>query len=278
MKTLNCKGKLLHIDAPIIMGIINATKDSFYTKDKYIEVAAMVEEAGKMLEEGAAIIDIGGMSTHPGAASIEANEEIDRVAPVIEVILQYFPDTIISIDSYRAAVAAAACKLGASIVNDISAGALDVEMIETVACLQVPYIAMHMQGTPANMQLNPQYEDVATTVLQYLIDKVAVLRKSGIQDIIIDPGFGFGKTMQHNYALLQKLHTFQLVDAILLVGVSRKSMLYKLLNIAAEKALNATTAVHMLCLQQGAQILRVHDVKEAKECITIYNYYKNITG
>lgn len=278
MYSINCKGKLLSLNTPIVMGIINATPDSFYTKDSYQGLTAILTEAEKMLQEGATILDIGGLSTRPGAAIISPMEETDRVIPVIEVLQQNFPHAILSIDSYRASVAKAAVLAGAHIINDISAGSLDNDMIATVGHLQVPYIAMHMQGNPSNMQDNPQYDNIGYSILHYLANIIATLRAHNIKDIIIDPGFGFGKTMAHNYELLHELHTFQILDVPILAGVSRKSMIYKLLNTTPKEALDGTTALHMICLQQGAKILRVHDVKAAKDCVEIFNYYTKING
>lgn len=278
MYSINCKGKLLSLNTAIVMGIINATPDSFYTKDSYQGLSAILTEAEKMLQEGATILDIGGLSTRPGAAIISPMEETDRVIPVIEALQQNFPHAILSIDSYRASVAKAAVLAGAHIINDISAGSLDNDMIPTVGHLQVPYIAMHMQGNPSNMQDNPQYDNIGYSILKYLANKIATLRAHNIKDIIIDPGFGFGKTMAHNYELLHELHTFQILDVPILAGVSRKSMIYKLLNTTPEEALDGTTALHMICLQQGAKILRVHDVKAAKACVEIFNYYTKING
>jgi dihydropteroate synthase len=258
------------------MGILNATPDSFYTQDKYSHAGALLDKAGQMLEEGAGILDIGGMSTRPGAAVISEAEETDRVLPLIEQVRKHFPQAFISIDTYRAAVARAAVTAGADIVNDISAGDMDPGMLSTVAGLQVPYILMHMQGTPATMQDNPSYTDVAEEVLQFFITKTAPCRAAGIRDIILDPGFGFGKTQTHNYRLLKGLHTLRITGLPILAGLSRKSMVYRVLGTDAGQALNGTTALHMLALQQGATLLRVHDVKEAVECIRLYAYYQTI--
>lgn len=253
------------------MGILNVTPDSFYDGGRYTHTEAAVARAAQMLNEGADILDIGGASSRPGAETVPETEEIQRVVPVIAAIRQQYPDAIISIDTWRAAVARAAVAAGADIVNDISAGTLDPMLIPTVAELQVPYILMHIQGTPQTMQLQPEYNDVATEVLDFLIQKVATLRSAGIRDIIIDPGFGFGKTIAHNYALLRELHTYrQVLQLPLLAGISRKSMIYKLLNITAEESLPATTALHLFALQQGADILRVHDVREAVQARTLY--------
>lgn len=270
-KTIQSKGRLFDLQSPFVMGILNVTPDSFYDGGRYTHTEAAVARAAQMLSEGADILDIGGASSRPGAETVPESEEIQRVVPVIAAIRQQYPDAIISIDTWRAAVARAAVAAGADIVNDISAGTLDPMLIPTVAELQVPYILMHIQGTPQTMQLQPEYNDVATEVLDFLSQKVATLRSAGIRDIIIDPGFGFGKTIAHNYALLRELHTYrQVLQLPLLAGVSRKSMIYKLLNITAEESLPATTALHLFALQQGADILRVHDVREAVQARTLY--------
>lgn len=271
--TLNCKGRLLFFDQPIIMGILNATPDSFYNQGRDSDPAALLGTAAQMIQEGATILDIGGLSTRPGAAALSTDEEVRRVVPVISKLRQQFPDLLISIDTYRAAVAQAAVAAGADLVNDISAGDMDKEMIPAVARLQVPYIAMHMQGTPQHMQKNPQYKQVTQDILTYFQQKLNQLKEAGIKDIIVDPGFGFGKTLADNYTLLKELHTFQVLGQPLLVGISRKSMIYNVLNNTAEESLNGTTALHMIALQQGAQILRVHDVKAANECIRLFKFY-----
>jgi dihydropteroate synthase len=271
MFTLNCKGKLFVIDEPVIMGIVNATPDSFYKGNINDDILSL---ATKMIADGAAILDIGGQSTRPGSERITAEEEMKRVLPVIELISKNFPDIIISIDTYYSKVAAAAVEAGAAIVNDISAGAMDDAMITNVATLKVPYICMHMQGTPNTMQEQPHYDDVAKEVLDFFIAKVAQCKKAGIMDIIIDPGFGFGKTITHNFSLLKKLEVFSMLGKPVLAGLSRKSTIYKTLNTTAENALNGTTVLNTLALQNGASILRVHDVKEAAETITLFNAYK----
>jgi dihydropteroate synthase len=274
--TLNCNGRLFAKDKPFVMGILNVTPDSFYTKGRNNSIQEHVDKASEMLEQGAAILDIGGMSTRPRAEVITAEAEQDRVLPVIEAINRYFPDSFISIDTYRASVARNAVAAGAAIVNDISAGEMDTEMRSAVAALNVPYIAMHIKGTPETMQQKPEYENIANEVLDYFILKIKQCNDAGIKDIILDPGFGFGKTIAHNYTLLKNLHVFNILDKPILAGLSRKSMVYKPLQSDAEHALNGTTALHMLALQQGASILRVHDVKEAKECIDLFSYYQTI--
>ena len=274
MYTLNCSGRLLVMDKPWVMGIINATPDSFYKESRKQHIDEIMQLAEKMITEGANIIDIGGQSTRPGSERIGVQEETDRTAPAIERIMQHFPDAIISIDTYSADVAQAAVKAGASMVNDISSGDMDDAMIPVVAALRTPYICMHMQGTPDTMQKDPQYENVSLTVLDYLAGKVDQCRKAGMDDIIIDPGFGFGKTIAHNFALLQSLPALQIIKRPVMVGLSRKSTIYKTLHITAEEALNGTTVLHTIALMNGANILRVHDVRAAKEAIDLFMAYK----
>ena len=268
--TLNCKGQLLSLETPIVMGILNVTPDSFYDGGQYTANSVILQQAEKMLAAGAKIIDIGGMSSRPGAEIIETAEELRRVIPAIAAIIKAFPETIISIDTIRSAVAKAAVEAGASIINDISAGKLDDNFYQTVADLEVPYILMHMLGKPENMQNKPIYEDISLTILDFFIKEVGKLRKLGIKDIILDPGFGFGKTIDHNYQMLHKMHTFQILDLPILAGMSRKSMIHKFLGITPQTALNGTTALNMVALQQGAKILRVHDVQEAVETVKLY--------
>ena len=271
--TLQCGDKLLSLEQPVVMGILNITPDSFYDGGHITNVEAAVKRAGQMISEGASIIDIGAVSTRPGATYVPDNEETDRLLPVLKALTAAFAGTIISVDTYRASVAAAAVANGAGIVNDISGGELDNEMFKTMARLRAAYVLMHMKGTPANMQANPQYADVTAEVFEYLNNKVSILRNNGIENIIIDPGFGFGKTIEHNYRLLQNLDRFKELQAPILAGVSRKSMIYKLLNIDAHAALNGTSVVNTLALLKGAKILRVHDVKEAVQTIRIVKEY-----
>lgn len=275
-RTLNCNGKLLFLDHPIIMGILNVTPDSFFDGGKYDGVDQALSQTEKMLEEGASIIDIGGMSSRPGAEIISVKEELRRVLPVIEKIHREFPEAILSIDTVYAKTAKNAIAAGASIVNDISAGSMDEAMYETVAQLQVPYILMHMQGNPKTMQLRPAYKDVKTEVLDFMIQEVGKLKALGVKDIIIDPGFGFGKRLEDNYDLLKHLHIFQILGIPVLAGISRKSMIYKYLEVEAEQALNGTSALHMIALQQGANILRVHDVKEAVEVVKLWKMLEKV--
>jgi dihydropteroate synthase len=271
MFTLNCKGKIVVLNAPLVMGIINATPDSFY-KGNIDE--DMLQLATQMIADGATILDIGGQSTRPGSERISASEEMKRVLPIIAAIHEAFPETIISIDTYSSAVAKAAVEAGASIVNDISGGDMDEQMLDTVAALQVPYVCMHMQGTPGTMQEEPQYDDVVTEVLDACITKMEQCKTAGISDIIIDPGFGFGKTIIHNFSLLKKLPAFSVLNVPVLAGISRKSTIYKTLHTTAGKALNGTTVLNTIALLNGASILRVHDVKEAVEAVTLYMAYK----
>ncbi len=273
--SINCKGRLLDISSPVVMGVINLTEDSFYAGSRYPEAQSILQTVEQMLSEGAGIIDIGGQSTRPRATLHTAAEEAGKVVPVIEKILGQFPGTIISIDTFYAEVARAAVAAGAAIVNDISAGNMDAEMNAAVGALQTPYIAMHMQGTPATMQDYPTYTDVVKEVLDFFIAKTEECRLAGIKDIIIDPGFGFGKNLTHNYTLLKHLSVLRMPGKLLMAGVSRKSMIYRLLGVTAAEALNGTTALHILALQNGADILRVHDVKPAVEAVKLWKFYES---
>ncbi len=267
---INCRGQLLSLATPVVMGIINVTTDSFYEGNRMHELHQVMEKAKQHLDEGAAILDLGAQSTRPGADLIGAEEEIHRLIPAIHAILNKYPTAIISIDTWYAAVAEKAIHAGAAIINDVSAGDLDPDMIPVAGKLQVPYIAMHMQGKPATMQQNPQYEEVVGDVLDYLKEKLAACRAAGIKDFIADPGFGFGKTLEHNYTLLKNLHLFyDILGVPVLTGISRKSMIYKLLNITPAEALNGTTVLNTIALQQGTHLLRVHDVKAAVEAVRI---------
>jgi|SRR5688572_19795577 len=273
---INCRGKLLDLSVPKVMGILNITPDSFFDGGKFTEEKAIIKQAGKMLAEGADIIDIGAHSSRPGAKMVAESTELKRLLPAIKAVLKKYPQTIISVDTYRASVAKKAIETGASIINDISGGDLDKEMFKTVASLKVPYILMHMEGTPGDMQQNPVYENVVNEVLTSLMKRVSTLRKLGVTDVIADPGFGFGKTVSHNYALLNHLDAFRVLDCPVLVGISRKSMICKVLGINPEKALNGTTALNMVALQKGASILRVHDVKEAVEVVKLFREMKKV--
>lgn len=267
--TINCKGNLIDLSTPLIMGIINSTPDSFYDGGNYDELNLAIKQVEKHVKEGATFIDIGGYSSKPNANKVSEEEELKRVLPLIKEVGRQFPETIISIDTFRSKVAEQAINAGAAIVNDISAGELDKNMLATVADLQVPFIAMHMKGVPQNMQHNPTYNNVVEEIIFYFSKKIETINQLGINDIILDVGFGFGKNIEDNYKLLNSLDLFKLFQIPILVGVSRKSMLYKPLSITPEEALNATTIAHTIALQQKVNILRVHDVKEAKECIKI---------
>ncbi|MDI9366408.1 MAG: dihydropteroate synthase [Flavobacterium sp.] len=269
MFTLNCKGRLLIIDKPIVMGIINVTPDSFFEDSRQEAINNVVSKAGQMLQDGATIIDIGGQTTKPGSEEIGAAEEVKRVVPVIEALVQTFQGIYISIDTYHATVAKAAVDAGACMVNDVSGGMMDAAMLATVAALNVPYICMHMQGTPQTMQVSPTYEHVTKEVLDFFIKRLATCKQAGIKDVIVDVGFGFGKTIAHNFQLLKELAVFKMLDTPILAGLSRKSTVYKTLGILAKEALNGTTVLNTIALQNGADILRVHDVKEAIEAIVL---------
>lgn len=272
--TINCKGQLIDLSTPKVMGIINITPDSFYDGGKDSTEGTVLEQAGKMLSEGADMLDIGGMSSRPGAEIISEDEELMRVLPHIKNIVQQFPDAVISIDTIHSKVADESLKAGAHIINDISAGRFDALMIPTVAKHKVPFILMHMQGLPADMQKLPAYQNVTTEVMDFFVERIAACRSAGINDTIIDVGFGFGKSVEHNYTLLHNLKYFAQLNTPILAGVSRKSMICKVLGINPENALNGTTAVNTIALMNGANILRVHDVKEAKEVVKLFSNLK----
>lgn len=273
--TINCRGKLIDLSTPKVMGILNLTPDSFYDGGRYTDDTKILAHVEVMLNEGATFIDIGGYSSRPGADHISEAEELDRVLPMVHLILKHFPETLISIDTFRSAIAKSCVEAGAALVNDISAGQLDANMIPIIAKLKVPYIMMHMKGSPQNMQQNIDYNDLIKELNYYFSERVNQARKHGIHDIIIDPGFGFSKTLKQNYELLNKLQLLKILDLPVMVGFSRKSMLYKVLKSEAKDALNATTSANTIALLKGATLLRVHDVKEAIECITIYNSLNN---
>ena len=276
MFTFNCKGRILTISKPIVMGIINVSPESFYEQSTANTTAAVLLQAEKMLNEGAAILDIGGQSTKPGSENIGPEVEMARVIPAIEAIAKQFPESFISIDTYHAEVAAAAVKAGAVMVNDISAGTLDSNMIGTVASLNVPYVVMHSKGTPATMQQHTNYEDMLLEILEFFILKTNECSKAGIKDVIIDPGFGFAKNIEQNFTLLKNISIFKILQKPLLSGLSRKSTIYKTLGISPEEALNGTTVLNTIAIQNGASILRVHDVKEAVETINLLHKYNNV--
>lgn len=270
MQTLNIRGRIIDMSSPLVMGIINITEDSFYEGSKTLDIGAALMQAESMIKAGADILDVGAASSRPGAETVAPEVELKRACEVISAVRENFEDIIISIDTYRASVAKAALANGADMVNDISAGNLDDDMVSMVAHAGVPYVMMHMQGTPKHMQDAPSYEDVVTEVCAQLSERVALARAAGIKDIVVDPGFGFGKTVEHNYEILQHLKQLQLLSCPVLVGLSRKSMIQHVLDVKAVKALNGTTALHMVALERGAQILRVHDVAEAKQCVKLY--------
>ncbi len=271
MMTINCKGNLIDLTTPKVMGILNITPDSFFDGGKYKNELDILNQTEKMLNEGATFIDVGAYSSRPGAKHISEEEELRRIVPVIDLLMNKFPEILISVDSFRSRVVEETINHGAAMVNDISAGKMDEAMFNTVAKLQVPYIMMHMQGAPQNMQKNPVYEDVAKEVISFFANKLFKLRALKVNDVIIDVGFGFGKTIEHNYELLSKLALFKNLDVPILTGVSRKSMLYKVLGISAKETLNATTVANTIALLNGTNILRVHDVKEAVEAVKIVN-------
>jgi len=268
-KTLNIAGKLLDLSTPQVMGILNVTPDSFYSGSRVLQIEDAYKKAEKMLSEGASMLDIGGHSTRPGADAVSQDEEIGRVLPVIEMLHKRFPQAIVSIDTFRASVARASIKAGAHIINDIAGGNLDPLMFETVAELNVPYVLMHSRGTPQTMKDLNQYDDLVTDVLREIQAKIYQLRQLGVKDIIADLGFGFAKNADQNYVLLRELRAFEALDVPMLVGVSRKSMIWRKLEITPEQSLNATTALNTVALLNGANILRVHDVKEAVEVIKL---------
>lgn len=274
MFTINCRGKILNTHTPLIMGIINATPDSFYKGFLDTGTDGILQLAGNMIADGADILDIGGQSTRPGSERISAEEESARVVPVIQLIREHYGQIVISIDTYHSSVAEKAVEAGASIVNDISSGGMDSRMIGAVAAMKVPYVCMHMKGTPDTMQNDIHYDDVVKEVLDYFIAKTAECRRAGITDIIIDPGFGFGKTISHNFQLLKNLALFNILDRPVLAGLSRKSTIYKTLGTTAADALNGTTVLNTMAIHNGAAILRVHDVKEAKETVRLMEAYK----
>ncbi|WP_317173796.1 dihydropteroate synthase [Mucilaginibacter rigui] len=274
--TINAGGKLIDLTTPKVMGIINITPDSFYVVSRVTEVEQVRLKAEKMLIEGAIFLDLGAYSSRPGAADISEQEETDRLLPAVEAIVANHPEAIISIDTFRAAVAEAAVKAGAHIINDISGGELDENMFTTVARLQVPYILMHMKGNPQTMQQLAHYEDVFAEVFDYFVQKIYQLKQMGVHDIILDPGFGFAKKPGHSYALMNRMDEFDRLQLPVLAGISRKKMIYGLLGTTADQALNGTTALNTIALMKGANILRVHDVKEAIEAVKIYEALKRV--
>lgn len=268
-RTLNVRGKLVDLALPRVMGILNLTPDSFYNDSRVSTTDDALRRTEAFLNEGAAFIDIGAYSSRPGAAEVSPDEELQRLIPVIAAITKKLPEALLSIDTFRARVAAEAIAAGAHLINDISAGGMDEAMFDTIAALQVPYIIMHMKGTPQTMQKQAVYEHLTLEIIDYFSAKIAELKKLGVHDVIIDPGFGFAKTLDHNYELMSQLQDLQVFGLPILTGISRKSMIYKLLDTTAGEALNGTTVLNTIALLKGASILRVHDVKAAAECIAI---------
>ncbi|MGB0879191.1 MAG: dihydropteroate synthase [Polaribacter sp.] len=273
--TINCKGTLIDLSSPKVMGILNITPDSFFDGGKYKNESDILFQTEKMLSEGATFIDVGGYSSRPNAIHISEDEELKRIVPVIELLVKNFPEIIISIDTFRSQVAKETVVTGAAMINDISGGNIDKNMFTTVAALQVPYVLMHMLGTPQNMQQNPVYKDVTKKIISFFAEQIFALHQLKLNDIIIDVGFGFGKTTEHNFELLKNLSLFKNLDAPILAGISRKSMLYKTLDISVQETLNATTSANTIALLHGANILRIHDVKEAMEAIKIVEQCNN---
>ncbi|HKM92396.1 MAG TPA: dihydropteroate synthase [Prolixibacteraceae bacterium] len=273
--SIRYNGHLVNLSRPLVMGILNITTDSFYDGGRHIQIDDALTYVAKMIVDGAAIIDIGACSTRPGAKPVSEAEELNRLLPLIEKIRKQFPNIILSVDTFRAKIAKTVVEeFGDIIINDISGGQMDPEMFETIARLKVPYVLMHMQGSPQNMQLSPHYNNVTKEVIKTLSEGVYRLHELGVADVIIDPGFGFGKTLEHNFELFNHLDAFRFFELPLLVGISRKSMIYKLLDTNPENSLNGTTVLNTYALQAGASILRVHDVKPAVEAVTIYEKLK----
>jgi dihydropteroate synthase len=267
--TLNCRGRLLSLERTAVMGIINITPDSFYKSSRSSGAESALQVAEAMLSDEADLLDLGAQSTRPGAEMVDEETELKRLIPAVEAVHKHFPEAIISVDTFRARVAEQAVAAGASVINDISAGEDDTDMLATAGRLKTPYIAMHKKGLPATMQENPHYENVVNEVLDYFAARMALFQAHGIYDTIVDPGFGFGKTIAHNFALLARLEAFHILNRPLLVGVSRKSMIWKTLHIDAEQALNGTTVLHTAAILKGAHILRVHDVREARQAVQL---------
>jgi dihydropteroate synthase len=272
--TLNCRGRLLAAEKPLVMGILNLTPDSFYAGSRVETVAQVVERAGQMLEAGAALLDVGAQSTRPGSVRLTVQEELQRVVEPIQAICRHFPQAIISVDTYWAEVAEAAVEAGATIINDISGGRFDKQMLATAARLQTPFICMHLPSSPENLHHVPAYENVITAVVDYFIQKKEQCERAGIHDLIMDPGFGFGKSLADNYTLLAGFSALHITGLPVLAGLSRKSMIQKVLHITAPEALNGSTVLHTIALMAGASILRVHDIREAVEAVTLVSEIK----
>ncbi|GAA4230437.1 dihydropteroate synthase [Postechiella marina] len=267
--TINCKGKLIDLSTPKVMGILNITPDSFYDGGAHKNEKDILNHVDLMLNEGATFIDIGAYSSRPNAAHVSQDVELKRILPIISLVLKTFPETLISVDTFRSQVAKQTIEAGAALINDISAGKLDNDMLQTVANLHVPYIMMHMRGTPQTMQQQTNYNNLTKDIIFYFSERIAQAKKLGIADMIVDPGFGFAKTLEQNFELLNELELLKMLDKPILAGISRKSMIYKKLEISAKEALNGTSILNTVALQKGASILRVHDVKEALECVKL---------
>jgi dihydropteroate synthase len=276
--SINLKGNLLSLKTPLVMGILNITNDSFYKKSRFIGNDNIIEVAQQMFDAGATIIDIGAASSRPGAKLIEAEKEIETLLPVLENLVKHFPEAFFSIDTYHSKTAKYAVDAGAAMINDISSGSIDKEMFSVIAALNVPYVMMHMQGIPETMQDAPSYSNVVKETLDYFIEKVSLARQLGIKDVIIDPGFGFGKALNHNYLLLQQLHLFNIFQVPILCGLSRKSFINKIIETSPDSALNGTTVLNTIALLNGANILRVHDVIEAQQAVRLVQYYLTTKG
>lgn len=278
MKQLFCNGRVLNLDSPVVMGILNVTTDSFFDGGKYLSIDNQLRRVEQMLDDGAAIIDIGAISTRPGAKEISRAGELERLLPSVKAVRRHFPDCYISVDTYRPLIARAMVENGADIINDIFGGRFTDDMFESVAGLKVPYILMHMKGTPETMQDNPVYSDVVAEITYFFEQQIARCREEGISQVIIDPGFGFGKTVEHNFTLLSRLDTFRSLGVPVLAGLSRKSMINKALHVSSREALNGTTVLNTVALLKGADILRVHDVKEAVEAVKLVGLMENERG
>ncbi len=267
--TINCKGQLIDLSSPKVMGILNITPDSFYDGGLYKDDSEILNQVENILNEGATFIDVGAYSSRPNADHVSEDEELKRILPIVDLVLKEFPETLLSIDTFRSTVAKQCIEAGACMINDISAGKLDANMLQTIANLHVPYIMMHMRGTPQTMRQQTNYDNLVKDVIYYFSERISAARNLGITDLIIDPGFGFAKTLEQNFELLNKLELFKMIEKPLLVGVSRKSMIYKTLQTTAKNALNGTSVLNTVALQKRASILRVHDVKEAMECVKL---------
>lgn len=276
--TLDLKGQIQTIDTPLVMGILNVTPDSFFDGGQFSNEESIRLQIQKMIDEGADIIDVGASSTRPGAQQIDSQEENRRLEPALKILRSEFPQVTVSVDTFQSEVAVKAVEMGAHIVNDVSGGLMDAKMFETIGDLKVPYVLMHMQGTPQTMQQKPQYQDVFKEVCYFFSQQIPKLERAGVNDIILDPGFGFGKSLEHNYELIHQFEEFKFFGKPILAGVSRKSMINKLLGTTPDQALNGTTVLNTLALLKGASILRVHDVKEAKEAIKIVTFTQNLTS